>query len=430
MFRRVALIVGIVLVACAHPAFGCSCSNDRPIQSTSDWYRDRAVFTAHVIQVVGRIYDFKNEPRRMSSQALAVVKDRYWGLPWYWPKVVLLDGSYPCDIAMAEGEDYLVSGRRVRYGVLDVRGCSRTQLLKSAQIDLRTLGGSHCAGPGGTIIGHVTRDRDSVPGVLLRFQNRDGRVYTAKSDADGIYELSHLPPGPYTLESDLGDHEYASRSWYSLSTSSSVAVRDGLCGETDVFLKKYDFSGRLLPGLGEKVTVKLVPVDTKSNEVRSNSLEPDGRFYFSNVPDNVYSLAFTSSIPGAVNFYYPSTYDRKKATPIRVKNHLLAAGGYLDFNPGALPLVPILVTPDAPVNSRRFSWDIELVSSNYINDSEQWNAIDSDVRLYGVRGGAYKVQLLGFSNQPAAYDNCVSEPADITAQPGLVVHIKVPASCR
>ncbi len=87
MSKRVVRLIGLVLAVCAHSAFGCSCSNSTPIQRTSERYREGAVFTAHVIQVVGRIYDFKNEPRRMSSQVLAVVKDRYWGFA-----VVLAEG--------------------------------------------------------------------------------------------------------------------------------------------------------------------------------------------------------------------------------------------------------------------------------------------------------------------------------------------------
>lgn len=425
------------LLVCVNVAFGCECSNSTPIQQTSAQYRDRAVFTAHVIQLVGRTHDFKNEPRRMSSSAFAVVKQRYWGLPWYWPRIVLLDGSYPCDIAMAEGEDYLVSGQRVRYGVLAVNLCSRTQPLKGAEIDLRTLDGSRCAGPGGTLIGRVVRETDPfhpsnsrTPNVFFTLRDQDGKDRSALSDADGIYELQHLPPGPYTLESDLGGHQYASLSWYSLSTASDPLVTAGACGEVDVFLKKYDFSGRLLPGLGERVTVKLVGGDANSAEIRSDSVEPDGRFYFSNVPDGTYFLVFTSGIVGEAAFYYPGTYDRKKATRIRIVNHLVADASRLDFNPDTLPLVAVLVEPDSAINMQKFSWDAELIGSNYINDLKRFDASKKAARVYGSRGARYKVQLHGRSNQYGAYDDCVSEPVNITAEPGLIVHVKIPASCQ
>jgi hypothetical protein len=50
-------------------------------------YRDHAVFTACVIQSVGRTFASNGE--EVSVLAFAVVHQKYRGLPWYWPKVVL-----------------------------------------------------------------------------------------------------------------------------------------------------------------------------------------------------------------------------------------------------------------------------------------------------------------------------------------------------
>jgi hypothetical protein len=412
---------------CPHSSWACSCSNSIPIQGTSDRYRERAVFTAHVMQLMGRIYNF--EGKRMSGQVLAVVRERYWGLPWYWPKVVLLDGGFFCNIAMAEGEDYLVSGRRTRYGMIDVSVCSRTQPLESAQIDLRTLDGSHCSRPGGTVIGRVTQGWDPfratnpfVRNVSLTFRNQDGGEFSAQSDGDGIYELQHLPAGTYTLDSHFNQAQYAS--------SSDAPVAEGVCGERDILVRNYDFSGRVPAGLKQKVTVKLVRVDGQPEEIRSDSIEPDGRFYFGNVPDGDYLLVLTSWIAGATdNFYYPGTGYRQKAAQIRIINHRLAKPEELDFNADTLPLVAVLVGLDPPANSGRYKWEVDLINSDYVNDSEPWRAGEKVVRVYGRRGGSYKVQLFGYSNQPTVYDNCVSET--VTVQPGpRVVHLTVPTSCR
>ncbi len=137
------------------PSAACSCANNTPIQASDTHYRERAVFTARVIQLMGPVYHWGG--RRSSSRVLAIVHHRYWGLPWHWPAIVVLDGSYPCDIAMSVDEEYLVSGRRGRYGVLEVNVCSRTQPLASAQVDLRTLDGTRCALPGGAILGRVVQ---------------------------------------------------------------------------------------------------------------------------------------------------------------------------------------------------------------------------------------------------------------------------------
>jgi hypothetical protein len=255
----VALIfIALMMAFSSSLAFGCSCSNSTPIQRTSERYRERAVFTAHVVQLMGRIYNF--DGKRQSSQVLAIVKERYWGLPWYWPKVVILDGSYPCDIAMAEGEDYLVSGRRDRYGVLGVAGCSRTQPLETAQLDIRTLDGSHCAEPGGTIIGQVYRGKDDfhqnplAQGVSLIFRSQDGKTYSAQSDRDGIFELQHLAAGTYTLDSQFSANQH-------FFMRGNVVVANGVCVETSARIKDFEISGRLSPGLSRYVTVKLVNID-------------------------------------------------------------------------------------------------------------------------------------------------------------------------
>ncbi len=233
--RRMAGVVLIMLFSSC-VAFGCSCRNGPPIQRTSERYRDRAVFTAHVIQLMGRIYNW--DGKRLSSQVLAIVRERYWGLPWYWPRVVLLDGSYPCDIAMAEGEDYLVSGRRERYGILAVNLCSRTQPLATAQVDLRTLDGSHCAGPGGTIIGHVRRgtdrlkDNPSAANVTLRYRGPDGKTYATRSDGDGIYEVQHLRGGVYAIDSQTDQNQLV----FSLLFSPQATVVEGTCTENDILI--------------------------------------------------------------------------------------------------------------------------------------------------------------------------------------------------
>ncbi len=68
-------------------ALACSCKNSTPIMPSIELYRDHAVFTACVIQSVGRTFASNGE--EVSVLAFAVVHQKYRGLPWYWPKVVL-----------------------------------------------------------------------------------------------------------------------------------------------------------------------------------------------------------------------------------------------------------------------------------------------------------------------------------------------------
>jgi len=376
---------------------------------------------------MGKVYNW--DGRRRSSQVLAIVKERYWGLPWYWPKVVVLDGSYPCDIATEEGQDYLVSGEKWLYGVLGVAVCSRTQPLKTAQVDLRTLDGSHCSAPGGTIIGRVHEGYDefhhglAVRSALLTFRDQDGQTYQTRSDEEGIYELQHLPAGTYSLSSQFSQTQYL---------AGGFSVQNALCSEAEVLLADYDISGRFMPGLSYRVTLRLVATDS-SNFLEHGALQRDGKFYFKNIPDGEYVLSASSPLQGEGNdLYYPGTNDRRKATAIRIVNHKLVRPKTLDFNPEMLPYVPIPVALDIPEQNPRYAWNVELANtSNMVYDTERWIAGEKSLLLYGLRGQSYNVQLRGYPDYRTGDQDCYPDNVPITAQPGMaVVHISVPASCR
>ena len=420
------LILTLLLLLPSSAAFACSCSNGTPIQKNDARYADRAVFTAHVVSLMGRVYNWNG--KRESSQVLAVVNEHFWGMPWYWPKVVVLDGSYPCDIAMEEGRDYLVSGRRLRYGVLGVSGCSRTQPLDLAQVDLRTLDGSECAGPGGTVIGHVHSLRSSdrviaiAPFTTMTFRDQDGQPHPVQSDRNGLYELRNLPIGPYTLDSYLGGNLYLA--------GGGFTVRAGLCGEANVSIREYDMTGQFLAGLGPHVSIKLVAANG-ADALQRADVQSDGHFYFKDVPDGEYLLAAESVLNGYGNdFYYPGTSDRHKAKVIKIADHQVSGSSELDFDQRRIPYVPIRVVLDIPKEAG-FSWRVLLATPNNIVYEERWMPEDKFAILYGLRGQSYTVRLWGDPDYRIKQGNCQADIAHVTASPGLgVLNAVLPAECR
>jgi len=421
-----AIVIVLLSLASVRAAHACSCSNGVPIQQSSERYRDRAVFTAHVVGLLGRVYNW--DGKRLSSQVLAVVKERYWGLPWYWPRVVILDGSYPCDIAMEEAQDYLVSGRRERYGVLNVAVCSRIQLLKTAQIDLRTLDGTHCAAPGGTIIGRVDRGKDilhpnpTAPGVTLTLRDQGGKTYSAQSDRDGIYELQHVAAGIYTVDSRLPGDEYVS--------GGHITVTDGVCLENSVLIRGYDISGRLSPLPG--ATVKLVDAESAEAWLHAD-FEADGRFYFKDIPDGEYLLAVESGLQGwDHDFYYPGTFDRRQATHIRITNHRAQGSNEFDFKPELLPYVPIPVALDTANDAGKFYWRILLTTRGNVLTEQRWTPGIKFVVLYGLRDRSYDIRLWGDANhRRTSQDFCGSKDLPVTAKPDMpLIHVDIPPDCR
>lgn len=329
---------------------------------------------------------------------------------------------------MEEGREYLVSGRRLRYGVLGVNGCSRTQPLDTADVDLRTLDGSECAGPGGTIIGHVHSLKSSdrvnamAPLTVMTFRDQDGKPHPVQSDRNGLYELRNLPVGPYTLDSYLSGSLYLA--------GGGFTVRTGVCGEAGVSIREYDITGRFLPGLGPRVTIKLVAANSADAWQRAD-VQSDGHFYFKDVPDGEYLLAAESVLNGQGNdFYYPGTFDRRKAKVIKIVDHQVSGPSEFDFDQRRIPYVPIRITLDIPKDSG-FTWRVLLATQNNIVYEQRWTPEDKFAVLYGLRGQSYTVRLWGDPDYRTQQGNCQSDIAHINASSRLgVLHAGLPAECR
>jgi hypothetical protein len=179
----------------------------------------QAVLTARVIYV-GRSLEARFRvpstlahypDRRLGDWAIGIVEMRYWGLPWWRPRLILLT-----DDIYWKGETYFVDGGRpdglltrflpiVSGGII----CSRTRPLREAVVDLRVLK----EGPpmnGTRIIGYVRGpqsyahyfeppvDPAFVSGakVAITSQRRESVVTT---DESGLYEIDGLPPDDYKL---------------------------------------------------------------------------------------------------------------------------------------------------------------------------------------------------------------------------------------
>lgn len=168
---------------------------------------DQALFTARVLYV-GRVdseYALRSG-HRFGPWAIAYVKHRYWGLPWWSSRfVVLAPGWYE------QGESYFVDGTPTdsRFIPLVYAGpCRRTRTLSEAVVDTRVL----AAGPprnGVRIIGRTYRRGSSTafepaPGMRLQIDGPNG-VVTLTSDAEAVYDLTGAPAGHYGIRIEQPD---------------------------------------------------------------------------------------------------------------------------------------------------------------------------------------------------------------------------------
>jgi hypothetical protein len=145
---------------------------------------------------------------KASGWAVAIVQNRFWGLPWWNTKIVLLTQRL-----FEEGEPYFINGQR-RGGLLtlglpivELGDCGRLAPLSSAEVDLRVLRDG-APKNGVRIIGRAMRrtqtpnyGEETAPGINVIITGPAGSV-TATTDEHGIYDVTGLPPGRYSIRTD------------------------------------------------------------------------------------------------------------------------------------------------------------------------------------------------------------------------------------
>lgn len=171
----------------------------------------QAVFTARMLYV-GSKYTMQSGSR-VGPWAIAYVKHRYWGLPWWNPGIVVLaEGRFQ------EGGTYFVEGRvgwlrHSKYLPIVYTGlCSRTQPLSEAVVDTRILSAGQPRDGVRTIgqtfrrqaTGGDTRGYELAPGMRVEIKGPSGSTFVV-SDAQAVYDAPGLPPGHYSINIEHPD---------------------------------------------------------------------------------------------------------------------------------------------------------------------------------------------------------------------------------
>lgn len=158
---------------------------------------DQAVFTAEVrgtsawpLRMVGIDY-----------LPYGVVKEYFWGLHWWERKFVLLTLRLPQNVFFIDGR--AMRGFLTRFlPVVELMPCTRTNSLDQATEDMRVL---HDGPPrtGVRIIGTVihTHSKPNAPREAVEMEvtiTGPAGPIKIKTDKQGIYDVSGLPPGAYS----------------------------------------------------------------------------------------------------------------------------------------------------------------------------------------------------------------------------------------
>jgi hypothetical protein len=164
-------------------------------------------FTAKAVFVGPRTYD------GYSLWAIARVEERFPGVQWRVPNLIILRGGFQ---SRDMGQEYFVEGARggsISSRLLPVIypvACGHSRRLQSAAVELRILR-ERPPKLGPRLIGCVYRERrvnptspTPVPGASVSIEGPSGRIVIL-TDAEGIYDAAGLTPGEYTVRLASGD---------------------------------------------------------------------------------------------------------------------------------------------------------------------------------------------------------------------------------
>jgi len=301
------------------------------------------VFTARVI-LVGRSLQARTRvpgtldgvtrpgphDQRLGDWAIGLVQERFWGLPWWRPNLVLLT-----DYLYWKGETYFIDGRRAD-GLLArvlpiVSGgisCSRTRPVGEARVDLRVLK----EGPsinGVRIIGdvhgpepyveyrHPPTTPSFVSGARIVVTSRTAAT-VATTDESGLYEIDGLPPDNYNLKLELPDTQDAPQqevTTQSIARSSTVERNFEVVWNGSLEGMVRDNKGR-----PARVSLELEGPGVEQLPSFINSFagtDANGSFRFKDIPQGRYGLLANSYGPTHESpyapLYYPSALSKDEA---------------------------------------------------------------------------------------------------------------------
>jgi hypothetical protein len=239
-------------------------------------------------------------------------------------------GDADCGYGFRLGGQYLVYAYLNNHKKLETNICLRTRPLSDATEDLEYINGLSKAAPGGTISGEVKLQRpsyqypDPMPPVKdAKILFEGPKQFELKTDADGKYSISGIPPGTYKVRIDLPE----GLSIY--NSEQEVKVHDRGCGQAFFFVEPDTrITGKVLDAQGmpaADVMMELVPATRQvgwhpSNEKTDKEgwfvmkLVKPGRYYLG---VRIYGMAGATYVPYPQT-YYPGVKARSDATIITI----------------------------------------------------------------------------------------------------------------
>jgi hypothetical protein len=189
-------------------------------------YPTHCVFTARTVRIGRR----QSWDRDKGLWALTLVEQSFWGAPKYAVGYVVVFGGF-----FGEREEWLFDAFRYdgiisgRLPIVQTLRCGRSRTVQTADADIRVLQDRQ-RWKGGRIIGTALKGRlTRAAGANIVIIGPAGRTETT-TDAQGIYDVSGMPPGRYSIQAQSPDPER-------LDWDEQFDVKDGEVWGREVYVK-------------------------------------------------------------------------------------------------------------------------------------------------------------------------------------------------
>ena len=241
--------------------------------------------------------------------------------------VASMKGTSCGDYGLRRGTQYIVYAygeyeRKLHTGV-----CTRTVEVESqyAKEDLEFLRHLPAPGTGGNVRGRVWADLRAggatpLPDVKVHIRNAVGDDHLVTTNTEGEFALQNIKPGKYTVTPEWPQYYTTER------PSAEVIIEDrGTAGVSfegyrngSVTGKMQDVDGRPYNGSFLHLVEKGV---AKGRSTYGHAVGEEGAFSFFGVPPGEYVMYLEmegTDYKKNKNYYYPGTFVRAEATPIKI----------------------------------------------------------------------------------------------------------------
>jgi hypothetical protein len=338
------LLLSILFVLTVQQASACSCSrSDSPCSEAGE---SKAVFVGKVVgskeqKTVPDRDEKTYEPTGTTTtfdvgEIYFEIQEAFTGVK-KGTRVTIHSGmgGGDCGYWFKRGETYLIYAYGNTEKELGTSICSRTRPIADADEDLPVLRDLARAKARATVTGVIQEEaglgnygmnNQSAPlaGVELNLSplSGKGRIFKAKTDFEGKYEIKGVPAGKYKINIPLPKNtKFVERSKLEVETTGFGCVSQWATIEN-----KNSITGKVIDEMGEPVKeayIELISADNDFNvrpakniSSESADLDEKGNFAFTNIPVGRYFLAVNYTyFPNNKEWVYPTFFYPNGKTP-------------------------------------------------------------------------------------------------------------------